>query len=1447
MTEVDLTMSKGAAAETPKVKKSLRSKRLMRPGATTTTNSNSGGGGKASGEADDVTSPTATTVAGSPPSIPSAPSSRSIPAMSLAKEEAHQVSDHSILPSHSLLTPETDKADGQQCSDKLKADQEDEEEEEDKQSVTDTETLLAAGNGTGANSLTTIDNDDTVIGGGGVGHHEANAHGGGFRLSMDTDSKITTTSASSLLRRSSDEDDNFVEADDGHPQYSSMGAAVDSPSPSPSRANHNNDSDKKAKEEEEDSVQSPDGASPRTPSYSADASRGLGAGAIHDDGKEAGAEQESAGHSPANAEPLGDAAASPAKPSADDNQPRESRSLLDYFEDTAEASSPLEPIQEDADLRNNNNHKSRSRSRSRSSSRAGDNETTSPAATSTSESPLRQPLEHGSDGRRSPGENETESDLVVSPPSVAELEATHAKAANSNAVGRSKSLRFGAGAGAEGAGGDASGAEGRRRPTEVASPGSAAKKKGNRRSIMLTSFVPPVSNPASGSPSRSSGESSRSETTTSHAGAHPPANGTSADAANGVVEITIGGKTFHRSSMLDGQLASANGGSGMVPPPASSSIRLRPSNDVAGPSLSAAGLSGSAAAAAGGGGLLGQDSPAKGALQSIGERIGVLKERSEDSAHGDNSGKGNTPDWVKEVQRRKREAQERDEAVKAERLANRADDQHQHYPAQSPAGNANGDDDDEVPLTEISLDDSSENGSDARDPKSGFASSAASGRDKPLPPIEPQNPAERVPATNADIGGSSRIPPIQEARAKEEEDQNEEMAEQVSPSPSAASARSIYRSLSASLGIGQQQQQKQQQAVLSQKTHSKAASDSISQPPPPQQQQPSERIRSTSQTTANSSSSPAAANSQGGLFAAVSSFFGRSSIQQSTPPSASVLSTPDSRESREMGGGMFSPMAASSGAVGKGTIEFPGMRPSNSEARPLPQLPPRPQDKKEEEEEKSGASEMDSLLHQLEAQNQQILKDNKARVFTRETLDEAAEDRMAGSNGSGSRTSESEESRVDWDFWGNLINNYEKTTRAEPRRLAQMIYAGVPKAVRGTVWQVMSGSRNDSALGATFRRLVAQKSEADSAGAKHEKQIKHDLARTFPKLDYFRDTDGAGQEGLFNVLRAYALFDVEVGYCQGLSFVVGPLLLNMPDEEAFGVLVRLMYRYGLRGHFLPTMDDLQLRLFQFEHAFRETLPRLAAHFQAQGVEHTMYVSQWLMTMFAYRLPIQLTFRLFDVVFAEGLDSLLRFAIAVLRRSQTRLLSLGFEAILQYLNEGPLFAFYSHAAPDMLVRDANQVTAVNARYLAKLRRQYIEETQRRIEAEDEGNRIRSENERLKLENQGLRGSAQKMTTAHIEAKAELERNRAEADRLAKLVSELEAKLKVERMSAEDTVRDELDQLARKNVQLNVKNQQLEDSLQDLEAALIQIKMLYAESEDQRETMTKKFEDLRRALH
>ena len=45
------------------------------------------------------------------------------------------------------------------------------------------------------------------------------------------------------------------------------------------------------------------------------------------------------------------------------------------------------------------------------------------------------------------------------------------------------------------------------------------------------------------------------------------------------------------------------------------------------------------------------------------------------------------------------------------------------------------------------------------------------------------------------------------------------------------------------------------------------------------------------------------------------------------------------------------------------------------------------------------------------------------------------------------------------------------------------------------------------------------------------------------------------------------MYDSEIGYCQGQSFLIAALLLQMPEEQAFGVLVKVMHNLGLRDMF----------------------------------------------------------------------------------------------------------------------------------------------------------------------------------------------------------------------------------------------------------------------------------------
>ncbi|CAF5105997.1 unnamed protein product, partial [Rotaria sp. Silwood1] len=77
--------------------------------------------------------------------------------------------------------------------------------------------------------------------------------------------------------------------------------------------------------------------------------------------------------------------------------------------------------------------------------------------------------------------------------------------------------------------------------------------------------------------------------------------------------------------------------------------------------------------------------------------------------------------------------------------------------------------------------------------------------------------------------------------------------------------------------------------------------------------------------------------------------------------------------------------------------------------------------------------------------------------------------------------------------------------------------------------------------------------------------IKKDLARSFPDHEMFRG-DALGQHSLYDVLRAYAVHDPDVGYCQAQAPIAAILLMHLPPEQAFWVFVQINEEY-VKGYF----------------------------------------------------------------------------------------------------------------------------------------------------------------------------------------------------------------------------------------------------------------------------------------
>ncbi|KAJ3100998.1 GTPase-activating protein [Physocladia obscura] len=418
-----------------------------------------------------------------------------------------------------------------------------------------------------------------------------------------------------------------------------------------------------------------------------------------------------------------------------------------------------------------------------------------------------------------------------------------------------------------------------------------------------------------------------------------------------------------------------------------------------------------------------------------------------------------------------------------------------------------------------------------------------------------------------------------------------------------------------------------------------------------------------------------------------------------------------------------------------------------------------------------------------------------------------------------SATSADPSDEIDWDFWGRVMSNYEEMARKQPKLLTKKLQLGIPDSIRGTVWQFMCKGKSVD-LENTYRALLTRSSN-------HEKIIQRDLARTFPSHDHFKDANGPGQESLFQVLKAYSIWDPEVGYCQGIAFITGPLLLNMPDEEAFCVLDKLMKAYNFRELYTPTMLGLKLLLFQYDRLLKEMFPAISAHFEAHDVHSSAYASQWFMTLFAYRFPIEIVFRIMDIIFAQGIEATFKFAFALLKRNYDTILATNDLADLLELLKNGLFEPYlaDNNNVNALIQDAAAIRISKSR-MDKLVAEHVAEIAKTNPELLTGDALKGETRRLAASLKKLEQQYEALNTEHINlAKRHIEIVEAK-ERAEQKVEENEIKLhglksvlSSERKVAEMEVQDEMVVLAKKNVELTLRNGDLQDMVDRLEGLLI----------------------------
>jgi len=132
----------------------------------------------------------------------------------------------------------------------------------------------------------------------------------------------------------------------------------------------------------------------------------------------------------------------------------------------------------------------------------------------------------------------------------------------------------------------------------------------------------------------------------------------------------------------------------------------------------------------------------------------------------------------------------------------------------------------------------------------------------------------------------------------------------------------------------------------------------------------------------------------------------------------------------------------------------------------------------------------------------------------------------------------------------------------------------------------------------TFLKLCEEPNE------EIENMIKRDLDRTIMITENLKLKKSLKEKKtkLYNVLKAYSVYDKEVSYVQGTNYIVNLLLCNLNSQRAaFWTFVQLMYEKNWRDLFVNNTPKLQRMLMVLQEIIKIKIPDLYKHFETTEV------------------------------------------------------------------------------------------------------------------------------------------------------------------------------------------------------------------------------------------------------
>ncbi|KAK4854105.1 hypothetical protein QYF36_018939 [Acer negundo] len=286
--------------------------------------------------------------------------------------------------------------------------------------------------------------------------------------------------------------------------------------------------------------------------------------------------------------------------------------------------------------------------------------------------------------------------------------------------------------------------------------------------------------------------------------------------------------------------------------------------------------------------------------------------------------------------------------------------------------------------------------------------------------------------------------------------------------------------------------------------------------------------------------------------------------------------------------------------------------------------------------------------------------------------------------------------------WATFLDNEGRVMDSEALR-KRIFYGGVEHGLRREVWGLLLGYyAYDSTYAEREYLRTIKKSEYETI--KHQWQsispeqarrftkfrerkglIDKDVVRTDRALTFYDGDDNPNVNLLRDTLLTYSFYNFDLGYCQGMSDLMSPILFVMRDEsESFWCFVQLMERLG--PNFNRDQSGMHSQLFALSKLAELLDSPLHNYFKQNDCLNYFFCFRWLLIQFKREFEYEETMRLWEVLWTHYLSEHLHLyvCVAVLKRYRRKIMGeqMDFDTLLKFINE-----LSGHIKLDAILRDA----------------------------------------------------------------------------------------------------------------------------------------------------------------